>query len=69
MKATATTTTNIRVGNRLIQAVAGETYELTDEEFKRIPSGYFTPTNESILAGESSTEERYPSRNKKGGRF
>lgn len=63
-------TTNITVKGRHIEAKAGETYEFTDEEFERIPNGYFTQANESILAGESSMEERYPSRKKeKGGRF
>ena len=31
----------IVVGNRQIDCKVGEKYELSDEEMKRIPSGYF----------------------------
>ena len=41
MEYEATQTTNIRVGNRLIEAKKGEVYELTNEEIERIPPGYF----------------------------
>lgn len=41
MKVKALATTNITVLGRTINAVEGLEYELTDEELKRIPYGYF----------------------------
>ena len=57
--------THIIVKGRLIEAVAGEECELTDDEYKRIAPGYFAPTDGSMTAAEDKPSEAKPLEEKK----
>jgi hypothetical protein len=55
MKYIAVRDINISVGGRLIEAKMGETYELSREEIKKIPEGYFEADDDKL-----SEEARKP---------